>query len=101
MQVSILIIGTDEVLSHSGALLLNHWYPVVVGPDAALGAMAANAWDLLILCQTIEDGLAADLAQQMKTLHPDAKVMAVTLAADRLALNGSVHAVTSGWRGEF
>ncbi len=78
MQVSILMVSTDEALSYSRVRLLEQWNPLVVTPEVAPDAIAANKWDLLIICQTVKDDIAASLAQQMKTLHPNARVMAIT-----------------------
>ena len=78
MQISILMVSTDDALSYTRAHLLEQWRPLVVTPEAASDAIAANAWDLLIICQTVPDDIAASLALQMNTLHPSAPVMAIT-----------------------
>jgi hypothetical protein len=77
VQVSILLVSHDEVLSHTRSLLLQQWKPVVLRPDVALDIIGPKKWDLLILCQTVEDGIAASLAEQMNILQPHAKIMAV------------------------
>jgi hypothetical protein len=78
VRVSILMVSTDEALSYTRAHLLQRWRPLVVTPEAAADAIAANAWDLLIICQSVNDDVAASLALQMNTLHPSAQVMAIT-----------------------
>jgi hypothetical protein len=76
-QASILLVSADEVLSHTRALMLQRWRPVVVVPEVAPDVIAASAWDLLIICQTVKDDDATRLALQMTTLYPGAKVMAI------------------------
>jgi hypothetical protein len=80
VQASILLVSNDEVLSHTRSLILQQWTPVVVLPAVALDMIATKKWDLLILCQTVEDNVAASLAKQMNTLQPHAKVMAINKA---------------------
>jgi hypothetical protein len=82
VQVSILMVSTDEVLSQTRALLLRKWHPVLVDPDVASQAIRANAWHLLIICQTVRDDIAANLALQMTTLQPSAKVMTINRAEE-------------------
>jgi DNA-binding NtrC family response regulator len=77
VQASVLLVSDDEVLSQSRSLLLQQWSPVVLVPDVAPAVMAARRWDLLVLCQTVEDDVAASLAEQMTTLHPNTMVMAI------------------------
>jgi hypothetical protein len=80
VQASILLVSNDEVLSHTRSLILQQWGPVVVLPAVALEVIATKKWDLLILCQSVDDGVAASLAEQMNTLQPHAKVMAINKA---------------------
>jgi hypothetical protein len=77
MKPAILLVSEDRMLSFSRAELLKKWKPVVVDSAKAPYAMATNAWDLLILCQTIPDDIAARLAFQMAGLHPAAKVLSI------------------------
>jgi hypothetical protein len=76
-QVSILIVSKDSTLSHTRALVLKQWHTVVVSPEVAPDAIAASAWRLLIICQTIPGGTAAGLVERFTSLHPSAKVMAI------------------------
>jgi hypothetical protein len=82
VRSSILMVSSDQVLSHTRFLLLHEWKPVVVPPEVAPEAIAASAFDLLIICQTVSDEIAAKLAEQMTGLHPGAKVMAVNRAGE-------------------
>ena len=76
--LSILIVSNDSALSHTRAQLLRQWHTVVVPPEVAPDAIAASAWHLLIICQTIPDDIAAKLVEQLTVLHPSAKVMAIS-----------------------
>jgi hypothetical protein len=69
VQVSILMVSKDEVLAHSRALL-EKWKPVVVTPVISPEAVAANACDLLIICQTVEGEVAASVAGLMTASPP-------------------------------
>jgi hypothetical protein len=77
VQSSILMVSSDEVLSNTRALLLKHWQPLVVSPEVAPYAIAARSYDLLIICQTVAEEVAAKLALQITMLCPNAKVMAI------------------------
>jgi hypothetical protein len=77
MNAAILIVGEDHALSLPQALLLKHWRTETATPAEALTAIAPIVYGLLIICQTVSDAAATELALQMGTLHPAAKVLIV------------------------
>ena len=77
MEPAILLVSEDRMLSFSRAELLKKWKPVIADSANAPYVMAANAYDLLILCQTIPDDVAARLAFQMVGLHPAARILSI------------------------
>jgi hypothetical protein len=77
MQASILLVSDDEGLSRTRILMLGDWRTTAVTSAGASDAIAAYAYDLLILCQTIPDDVAASLAAQMLSVHSASKVMTI------------------------
>jgi DNA-binding NtrC family response regulator len=77
MKASVLLVSENESLSRSRVLLLRDWGPLAVTAMSASEAIATGAYDLLILCQTVDDEIAAKLAQEMLALHPAAKVLVI------------------------
>jgi hypothetical protein len=81
MLASILIVGESCMLSYSRAKLFGRWRTDVAVPEEAPGKIAAHAYDLLIICQTVHDEIAESLARQMQS-HADAKVLAINRSGD-------------------
>ena len=78
MQFSVLLVSRDEGLSRSRVLMLRQWKPMVALSDLASAAIEAKAYDLLILCQTVDDKTAAMLAEKMTAFNPASKVMVIS-----------------------
>jgi DNA-binding NtrC family response regulator len=78
MQAKVLLVSDDAGLSRSRLQLLKQWEPVVVTSADAPHAIEISRYDLLILCQTIRDDVAAALAEHMAVLYPHAKVMTIS-----------------------
>jgi hypothetical protein len=77
-QRAILIVGEDEVLCCRCAKILRNWKTTTTDPAGAPLALLGRVWDLLILCETIEDYDAREIVSQAKGLYPDLRFFAIS-----------------------
>jgi hypothetical protein len=61
VKAAILLVGEDEVLSYTRAQILSDLGVVVADPIEAPQLLRANAFDLLVFCQTVKDSTAKEI----------------------------------------
>ncbi len=83
MKASILIVGEDPVLLHTRAELLRDWHIVAANSREAAEAILARPYDLLILCQTVQEMVGRSLIDQARQLHPGCRILTVHSAEER------------------
>ena len=83
MKASILIVGDDPVLLHTRAELLRDWHIVAASSREAKEAIPARTYELLIVCQTVEEKLARSLIDQALHMHPESRILTIRSAEER------------------
>jgi hypothetical protein len=73
-----LIVGEDQVLSQTRALLLHDWEVSTTHPIHAPEVIRAHAYDLLIFCQSVQDSRAEQLLAEAVYLYPLTKCLAIS-----------------------
>jgi hypothetical protein len=80
MIASILIVGEDEMLSHTRALLLDggDWTTGTMNPSSdTTEPIEVRPYDLLIICHTVSDDRARELIARAAVVSPNVKVLAI------------------------
>ncbi len=78
MKSTILIVGEDQVLSQTRALLLQDWEVSTAHPLHAPEVIRTQAYDLLIFCQSVQNSRAKQLLAEALHLHPRTKCLAIS-----------------------
>jgi hypothetical protein len=87
MIASILIVGEDEMLSHTRAFLLggSEWNIGTMNPTVTTEPIEARPYDLLIFCYTVSDDRTRELIGRAVAVSPHVKVLAmVRVGSDRM-----------------
>jgi hypothetical protein len=71
------------MLLSTRAAILWAWDTMTSGTQAGTGALRAQAYDLLVLCQTVPDDIARSLIALATELNPNVKVL-IYSAPERL-----------------
>jgi hypothetical protein len=82
MTASILIVGEDEMLSHTRSLLLREWDTCIMNPAITLEPIEFRRYDLLVFCHTVSDDRARDISARAVVLSPNVKVVAISRPGD-------------------
>jgi hypothetical protein len=77
-QRAILIVGEDKVLCDMCAKILQDWKTTTTDSTGAPLAILGRVWDLLILCESVEDCDARQIVSQAKGLNPDLRFFAIS-----------------------
>jgi hypothetical protein len=80
VNASILIVGDDPVLLHTRAELLRDWRIVGASSREAKEAVLAQAYDLLIFCQTVQEKEVRSLIDQALQVHPESRILTIRSA---------------------
>ena len=83
MKASILIVGDDPVLLHTRAELLRDWRIASASSREAEQAIRARPYELLILCQTVQEKVGRSLIDQALHLHPECRILTIRSAEER------------------
>ena len=83
MKASILIVGDDPVLLHTRAELLRDWQIAAASSREAEQAILAQPYDLLILCQTVQQTVGRALIGQALHVHPECRILTIRSAEER------------------
>ena len=96
----ILLVGDDESLLITRALLLSEWNTLAVNSKGAPEALKKPC-DLMVLCQTVPLLNALTIIDLAKRLHPSPIMFALRFPEDSQQLGVKVHLVNShdnpGW----
>jgi hypothetical protein len=77
-QRAILIVGEDEGVCDTFAAMLGEWETTTTDPAGAALAILGRVYDLLILCEAVEENDAREIVSQAKSLNSDLKFFAIS-----------------------
>jgi DNA-binding NtrC family response regulator len=83
VKASILIVGDDPVLLHTRAELLRDWRIASASSREAEQAILARPYELLILCQTVQEKAGRSLIEEVLHLHPKCRILTIRSAGER------------------
>jgi DNA-binding response OmpR family regulator len=79
MKERILLVGENSSLIATRALLLSDWETETIGASQATERIEAQAFDLLIICQTVPDVTAKGLIRAARELKAPPEILLIRL----------------------
>jgi DNA-binding response OmpR family regulator len=95
-KARILLVGDDQALLETRALILRDWETTKAKSTEALSSIHTGSFDIIIVGQTVSTGLALEMASAAKALNPPAHVIAVRFPEDDSDLGVETHATDLG-----
>jgi hypothetical protein len=95
MIASILIVGEDEMLSHTRALLLEggDWTTGTMDPRDTTEPIEVRPYDLLIICHTVSDDRARGVIAWAAAISPNVKVLAISRPGNDRKVDSANHVI--------